>query len=55
MTCYIKAVVAKQGPLVGLTPIEFDFMRKYGAVVIAVITDPQWESNVFYLVNSKES
>jgi hypothetical protein len=23
-----------------------------GAVVIAVITEPQWESNVFYLVNS---
>ncbi|KAL7454525.1 hypothetical protein ACHAWC_006139 [Mediolabrus comicus] len=32
----VQAVVAKQGPLVGLTPIEFDFMRKYGAVVIAV-------------------
>lgn len=32
----MKAVVAKQGPLVGLTPIEFDFMHKYGAVVIAV-------------------
>ena len=36
MICYIKAVIAKQGPLVGVTPVEYDFMRKYGAAVIAV-------------------
>ena len=33
---HIKAVIAKQGPLVGVTPVEYDFMRKYGAAVIAV-------------------
>jgi len=36
MICYIKAVIAKQGPLVGVTPAEYDFLTRYGVAVIAV-------------------
>jgi uncharacterized protein with PhoU and TrkA domain len=32
----VQAVIAKQGPLVGVTPAEYDFHTRYGAAVIAV-------------------